>query len=90
MPPPVPVNPESNPMPAPVNNATGFAGGWISCASTFGSRKKRTAEYSNTTPTRTLNQGVGKLIYPPRNASGMDSTANGQNNDHEKCPARQN
>src|SRR5947207_1899177 len=48
------------------------------------------AEKSSTSPIRILKTEVDGCRWPPKYAAGIDSSANGQNNFHAKCPARQN
>ena len=58
-----------------------------------GTRKSshsRTAAAHSTMPTSTRYQLPGSVMPPPMNASGIDPSANGQNNCQEKNPARAN
>ena len=89
IPPPVPVNPAKNPRPPPTLIATGRVGGDV-CGGSLRRTSSRAAENSRTTPIRIFRIAADGCRKPPRYAAGMESNAKGQNNFHEKYPARQN
>ena len=89
IPPPVPVIPASPPSKPPVTNATAREGKrGRSGSGSF--QKRRTAEKISTTPNNGFSISPGIRHPPATYAIGTDATANGQNNRHEKYPARAN
>lgn len=87
IPPPVPVRPAKNPIPAPEDTLTDGCISTISYGS-FILNKNRTAENKRIAPTNISKISAGKFKYPPAKAAGIDKTTNGQVNFHEKWPAR--
>lgn len=87
--PPVPVRTESRPMIAP---ATSAAHGGGACHGSLNLRHEvtsiRAATNSSTQPTVVLYPRPGGVIARPRDAHGIDATANGQSSFQWKQPAR--
>src|SRR5260370_41665630 len=79
IPPPVPVNPERNPRPAPTLMAVGRDGG-RRVAGSLRRKIKRNAEKKSTRPIKILKTEADGCKGPPKKEAGNQSKANRQNN----------
>lgn len=90
IPPPMPINPERNPILPPISNEAGQLAFLRSFSSGFGKKKNRATGKSNKTPRIFLYTSASNEMVLPMNEIGMDAKANGKNSFHLKCPPLKN
>ena len=79
MPPPIPINPERNPIDAPINNDRGVLDIFCSLVGVLLNNKNLATGMSNNNPNIFLYKAPSNINKPPTKAIGMEAKASGKN-----------